>query len=42
MPDPITPDTPGKDITFDKPGIPDCWEPQPVKIVTDPDEEENG
>ena len=26
MPDPIVPDTPGKDITFDKPNIPACWD----------------
>lgn len=33
MPD--TPETPGKDVTFIKPNIPDCWTPQPVKVVTE-------
>lgn len=25
-----TPETPGKDIVFDKPNIPECWSPQPT------------
>lgn len=27
---PNTPATPGSDIEFTKPNIPDCWDPQPV------------
>lgn len=30
---PLTPATPGKDIPFIKPNIPDCWSPQPTKEV---------
>lgn len=25
-----TPETPGSEVEFDKPNIPDCWSPQPV------------
>lgn len=25
-----TPETPGAEVEFTKPKIPDCWEPQPV------------
>ena len=32
MPD--TPYTPAKDIEYQKPKIPDCWTPEPVKNVT--------
>lgn len=28
MPDNYTPETPGSDITFTKPNIPDCWTPE--------------
>lgn len=30
------PATPGKDVVFPKPNIPDCWTPEPVKVVTEP------
>lgn len=34
-PDPVTPATPGKDMEFIKPNVPDCWEIQPVyQVVT--------
>ena len=29
-----TPETPGKDVVFDKPNIPDCWEVQPISGET--------
>ena len=28
-----TPATPGKDVVFPKPNLPDCWTPEPDKEV---------
>lgn len=34
MPDPITPDTPGSEMNWIQPNIPDCWSVQPVDQIT--------
>lgn len=38
MPDtdvkPVGPETPGSQLPFIKPDIPNCWTPQPVKDVS--------
>ena len=34
MPD--NPYTPGNEVVFTKPNIPDCWTPQPVINTTNP------
>lgn len=31
-----TPETPGKDVVFIKPNIPDCWVPEPVFVIPKP------
>lgn len=35
-----TPETPGASVEFIKPNIPDCWTPQPVKVVAEEGAEE--
>lgn len=34
-PSSYTPETPGSEITFTKPNIPDCWTPSPVTVATE-------
>ena len=37
----ITPDTPGSEITWIKPNIPDCWSVQPVDQITQDQADDN-
>lgn len=34
MAETITPETPGADVEFIKPNIPECWTPEPVTVTT--------